>query len=493
MGRNDLCMKTSRTKLNRASSISNSSTRCYHLCKEPIIMASESLSSQLYMTRSNLIAVSQPHFSLPAPLRPVLRYLQRTFGPINFITLHYIYFITTCLVASVIFWGSSTPFRSISYTDSLFLCISAMTLAGLNTVNLSEMNTWQQIMLLILTLLGSSILVSAAVVYIRLWAFEKKFTIVVKERRNRARGSIMKAVGLSKAVGRLRSKSELKKAAEIEEKKDPQHPNGRSRSNDLGAVEETDEEHELTAFPSIDTRIIPKRMPQEETRRMSIRADGDNAEDVHSEHIAFDEPSRSPTAPLRRGRVLSFVGVGARPDLDNHPKRASPPDRPSQDLNGQPMDQSRFAPSNFFRSIMGTHSNILIGRNSQFHNMTLEERERLGGVEFKAVEALAVIVPLYFIMCQLLPCIGLGAWTAAHRASMTRENGLNPWWVGIFNGVSAFNNSGMSLLDANVVSEFSSVLTFSMINLNAISLPMNQPVPSDIHGHRACSSTQWPQ
>jgi Trk-type K+ transport system membrane component len=36
-------------------------------------------------------------------------------------------------------------------------------------------------------------------------------------------------------------------------------------------------------------------------------------------------------------------------------------------------------------------------------------------------------------------------------------NGMERWWLmncrwlGIFNGVSAFNNSGMSLLDANMV------------------------------------------
>ena len=70
--------------------------------------------------------------------------------PLNFITLHYGYFIGCSLLFSVIFWGSSRPSRSVSYTDSLFLVVSAMTLAGLNTINLSTINTFQQILLFLL-------------------------------------------------------------------------------------------------------------------------------------------------------------------------------------------------------------------------------------------------------------------------------------------------------------------------------------------------------
>jgi hypothetical protein len=67
--------------------------------------------------------------------------------PLNFITVHYTYFLATCLVTSLIFYGCSDPKFSIGYTDSLFLVVSAMTEAGLNTVNLSQMTTGQQFLL----------------------------------------------------------------------------------------------------------------------------------------------------------------------------------------------------------------------------------------------------------------------------------------------------------------------------------------------------------
>lgn len=54
--------------------------------------------------------------------------------PANFLTLHYVYFIVTCLISSVIFYSASTPWKSVSYIDAIFLCVSAMTGAGLNTV-----------------------------------------------------------------------------------------------------------------------------------------------------------------------------------------------------------------------------------------------------------------------------------------------------------------------------------------------------------------------
>ncbi|KAJ4168897.1 hypothetical protein NW754_010828 [Fusarium falciforme] len=63
---------------------------------------------------------------------------------LSFITSHYAYFIIVCLVSSLIFWGSSSV---ISYVDSLFLVVSAMTATGLTTVNLSQATTGQQVLL----------------------------------------------------------------------------------------------------------------------------------------------------------------------------------------------------------------------------------------------------------------------------------------------------------------------------------------------------------
>jgi len=73
-------------------------------------------------------------------------------------------------------------------------------------------------------------------------------------------------------------------------------------------------------------------------------------------------------------------------------------------------------------------------------DLTNAEREELGGYEYKAVRLLSWLVPLYFTIWQFISCISCGWWIAAHRASTTRANGINPWWTGAFNAVSAFNS-----------------------------------------------------
>jgi len=69
----------------------------------------------------------------------------------------------------------STPDNSVLYVDSLFLIVSTTSLTGLNTVNLDDLNTCQQVFLYTLTILGNPISVSIFVVYMRKEAFLEKF------------------------------------------------------------------------------------------------------------------------------------------------------------------------------------------------------------------------------------------------------------------------------------------------------------------------------
>ncbi|KAB8238407.1 putative potassium transporter [Aspergillus alliaceus] len=152
-----------------------------------------------------------------------------------------------------------------------------------------------------------------------------------------------------------------------------------------------------------------------------------------------------PRSRHQNHRVFPMVGVGARPDLINHPKDA-PQNLPLREDD----DVHRLK-----GMIQGTQkyfaSKGLISRNSQFHGLTADERERLGGVEYKAVSFVAVIVALYWLMFLLVGIIGMGGWLKANHPEITRTNGLSPFWTGAFFAVSAFVNSGMSLLDANMV------------------------------------------
>lgn len=73
-----------------------------------------------------------------------------------------------------------------------------------------------------------------------------------------------------------------------------------------------------------------------------------------------------------------------------------------------------------------------IGRNSQFLNLTEEQRIELGGIEYRSLKLLAKIVGGYFFGFLLLGSICLVIWIyatdASHRQYLAKV-GINPvWW-----------------------------------------------------------------
>lgn len=62
----------------------------------------------------------------------------------------------TPLILSAVFYASNGKYH-ISYVDALFNCVSAMTVTGLATVDLSELTAWQQVILFIQMCIGSPV------------------------------------------------------------------------------------------------------------------------------------------------------------------------------------------------------------------------------------------------------------------------------------------------------------------------------------------------
>ena len=379
---------------------------------------------RIVFTRTNSSqppTVSCPYVRLPSSFSRALAWISIRLPPLNFITLHYAYFIGVCLFSSVIFWGSSTPPRSISYIDSLFLVVSAMTEAGLNTVNLSQMNTFQQFILFLLILLGSAIWVSIAVVHVRRKAFERRFKNIVEEERQRRRSRNISRRGLSLPLSHSRSRPEV----------DGVVVRGRAITSENNFKEAGDANltHSYNQTPPDDnSSIITRRLPKLQSDANEIEADNSNLDPTivgqsdtgPSRRITFT----SPASPTRERRILSMQGVGARQNIGNHPI-SSP--RPIYFDEVPKTDEENTGGLSLPRH--GILSGGFIGRNSQFSNLSLAEREEIGGVEYRAVTYLAVIVPLYFVAWQLLGCIGLGAYVASKRASTTEVNAENPWYV----------------------------------------------------------------
>ena len=394
--------------------------------------------------------VAYPKFRAPSFISRILRSIALHSPPLNFITLHYAYFIGVSLFSSLVFWGASTPPRSVSYTDSLFLTVSAMTLAGLNTINLSQLNTFQQFILFLLILLGSAIWVSIAVVHVRRKAFERRFKSIVEEerqkRRTRNRSNSRRAFSFQRTSNHSGPEVDgiVVRGSVIEPEKDlGQDANGNvhvpSRKSGLGKRPSDDANGNLNvpsrrtsrSSPAVEDPAdqgwleegLPVGGADAESREPRPSGEPLSVNTGVTRRITFASPS-SPTRRREHGRLLTMQGVGARQNLLNHPVKTPPPiydDLPKLGEGAALTEETKR------HGVYGFMLNGFIGRNSQFSSLTLAERERLGGVEYKAVTILALIVPLYFVLWQLLGCIGLGWYVANNRTAATDVNAENPW------------------------------------------------------------------
>ncbi|KAF7351097.1 Potassium transport protein [Mycena sanguinolenta] len=104
---------------------------------------------------------------------------------LNFYRVHILFFTFTPLIFSGIFYASNGQYH-VSYIDALFNCVSAMTVCGLATVDLSSLTGWQQVILFIQMCLGSPVVVSWVMVYMRKYYFAKKFEHIIEAAKARA-------------------------------------------------------------------------------------------------------------------------------------------------------------------------------------------------------------------------------------------------------------------------------------------------------------------
>ncbi|KAJ5654417.1 hypothetical protein N7490_001420 [Penicillium lividum] len=95
------------------------------------------------------------------------------------ITLHYVYFIVTSAIGSVIIY-TATRIPGFQYADAAFMSFSAMTGTGLTVIDLSLMNTVQQATLFVLFILGHAIPILSVLSFARAWVL----CSVPKEKQN---------------------------------------------------------------------------------------------------------------------------------------------------------------------------------------------------------------------------------------------------------------------------------------------------------------------
>ncbi|KAL2040761.1 hypothetical protein N7G274_006740 [Stereocaulon virgatum] len=455
---------------------------------------------------------------------------------LNFITLHYLYILSVTIIGSILLY----PAGGLGYIDALFFASGSATQSGLNTVNINDLGTYQQVVFYLIAMICTPIFINTFVVFLRLYWFERRFQHMVGEARNWRRtrsrirteandqsdaGFVEKSVrGRSIVVMRngdevyLAGKNSAEKRDPAEEltseiRTDSSTSHGENTGNvghasNLSPPQPVTFRREITFTDEIkntDNHLVPPRLPQ----RLNPE-----------ENIAFLENQRNPKdkgtlripspRDVERGRVPEPLDEGNDGGRLTH-QATSPidgegglngltitrnvtidePDRPRlrtntgvlsnpsarksgtlENSDGDGNDE-REPDSARTRTRTGTFTSLrrrgskeldhatpylswqpTIGRNSAFVNLTEEQREELGGIEYRSLKTLAVVLVSYYVLFHLFGVVILLPWIVRTDTwgSIVESDGQSRIWWGIFTPASMFNDLGYTLTPDSMVS-----------------------------------------
>ncbi|KAF7914461.1 uncharacterized protein EAF01_000867 [Botrytis porri] len=95
-----------------------------------------------------------------------------------------------------------------------------------------------------------------------------------------------------------------------------------------------------------------------------------------------------------------------------------------------------------------------IGRNSAFVDLTEQQREELGGIEYRSLKSLALILSCYFLGFSIFAVVCLLPWILNSRTygSIVEQDGQGRVWWSIFTASSAFTDLGFTLTPDSMIS-----------------------------------------
>jgi Trk-type K+ transport system membrane component len=214
------------------------------------------------------------------------------------------------------------------------------------------------------------------------------------------------------------------------------------RDFDRGLVPERVGEGDLTREVTRASHEDDDNRPSRRRSRSMSVGEANGAAPQFRSHITFDGPQRPTTG----------ASVYKKPD----------PEAPNTNMQLRNRSRSRTFASVFTRNKDEEDEDPMpylswaptIGRNSNFVDLTEDQREELGGIEYRALKLLAVILVAYFVGFHLLGMVCLTPWIArdARYSDVVEEVGINPVWWGFFTPASMFNDLGFTLTPDSMVS-----------------------------------------
>ncbi|PFH45965.1 hypothetical protein AMATHDRAFT_8427 [Amanita thiersii Skay4041] len=397
---------------------------------------------------------------------------------INFFRIHLFAFVIIPLIASIIFYASNGRFH-VKYVDALFLCYSAMTVTGLTTVNMSTVTAWQQVMLYLLMVLGNVTTVSWLMVLARKHFFQRKCEYIVQRRPpHRSRTAFIDWLTSNQhAIAENIEHDPPKPSITIHHS--PLSNNTENRNDHVPPEEETG----LIAVDGCTFTSSPRGMgaslpPIDEDSPMADYGFTTATSPV-SHRLQFVMPPREgvPNPISRRNMtILSHRDTKFHSGIPN-----SPTSQKYRDFGGLP-GPLELANKALRRAVPSVHKTLqrkmtvsymqtlkaddtpwlkfdglVVGRNSDFHTEELsdEELEKIGGQEYRALRFLSYLIPVYFVVVQLVAFLIFGPWISVTKTYdevfQAQPRLVNKTWFSVFQVMSAYTGGGISLVDQGMV------------------------------------------
>ncbi|KAI0200734.1 cation transport protein-domain-containing protein [Astrocystis sublimbata] len=441
----------------------------------------------------------------------------------NFITLHYFWIIGWTIIGSVLMYA--TGHGQLAYIDALAFAAGANTQAGLNTIDVNLLNTFQQLVMYFCSLLSNPIAINSSVVFLRLYWFEKRFQHIVREARSRRvtisksrsktqpevenaeRGLNGRTINVLRETGNATASGSEDSSEQKEEPRVP-HPQIRFANDVRRSIAMEDDDDSPVPLPGKRTNAehIAILEKQRKADKSVLRIPGPRDADMGALPEEFEEEAdeidenveRDPQIP--RGRRRSSLEQPSAPQRPlQHGERQqtitiAEPDRPRRDDQSLPEEmeenleaaahvvgnlrfrkprkegerfhrsetsstqQERINPLRRIRTALtqGKDADPMpylswqptMGRNSQFVDLSEEQREELGGIEYRSLKTLALVLTIYFWGYSLFGIITLVPWILHNNefySSLVEAVGVNPVWWGFWTSNSAFMDLGFTL------------------------------------------------
>lgn len=360
----------------------------------------------------------------------------------NFIAVHYCYILTLIFTTSVVIF----PMRNMPYIDALFFSGSAVSQAGLNTIDVNTTKMYQQLAMFFASFLGTPIFVSILVLMLRIYRFETYFDDI------EASSKLDHKMRRVSTLTRIRTGAPQDCAPEAE----GSLPNDHKTFDGIRFGD-------LPLPPTKFAKDGPSFLRSHSSDQHHEQSDEDETSSIDSEsHTKLNSNLRDSVEPPVQGSSTLFEEQLARPHRSRQRLRSH-----FDDGLVRGISRSLSRSGNRYASLDGESLKVsqqaqetpylswepAVARNSAIVELNAQQRAELGGVEYRAVKLLLKIICLYYVGIHVLGGVMLTAYILSRKAfvELLHGYGVGAAWWSFFAATSAFDNCGLVIDPSSLV------------------------------------------